>query len=233
MKKNNKTAQDLKDYYTDEYFSKHKRGYENYSRIYRFRLNKIFSNISIKKGESLLDLGCGMGTLSIECAKKGAKVTGLDYAKAAIENSKKIAKNMGIKASFVTGDSSKMLFKNNSFDKIIAADFTEHLDKDTLKKTFSECYRILKKGGEFLIFTPSPTHIIEILKINNIILKEDKSHIGLVKMGFLVSELRKVGFNIKLKKHTSTHLPIINWFEKLLIPITGLVRRRILIVATK
>ncbi len=40
--------------------------------------------MSFWKNKSVLDVGCGTGLFSYMIAKKGAKVTGIDYAKQAI-----------------------------------------------------------------------------------------------------------------------------------------------------
>ncbi|MBC8495532.1 methyltransferase domain-containing protein [archaeon] len=231
-----KTTYEVKHLYDEEYFSKHKKGYQNLSQVYKFRLSHIFNVLGPVEGNKVLDLGCGMGTLSFECAKKGADVYGLDYAESAIKNAKEIGNKLGLNINFKVGDSAKMPYKDDFFDKIICADFTEHLDIETLRKSLKECYRVLKPRGKIILFTPSPTHIIERLKKRNWILKEDPAHIGLMRMKYLKFFIREAGFRIKMSMHLPTHFYFINMLEEILIsmPFIGsFFRRRISILAIK
>ena len=41
------------------------------------KLNTVCDKIQLKKGEKMLDIGCGWGTLSVHAATKGATVTGV------------------------------------------------------------------------------------------------------------------------------------------------------------
>lgn len=230
------TTYEIKHLYNEEYFSKHKKGYASLSKVYKFRLNHIFNILGPVKSNNVLDLGCGMGTLSFECAKKGSDVYGLDYSESAIKNAKEICQKLNLKINFKVGDSANMPYKEDFFDKIICADFTEHLDVETLRKTLKECYRVLKPRGKILIFTPSPTHIIERMKKRNFILKEDPAHIGLMKTKYLKFFVKEAGFRIKTIHHLPTHLDFVNMFEELLIPLPffgSFFRRRISILALK
>jgi len=44
------------------------------------KLDKIYDRLTsrIKKGQTILDLGCGTGALTLRAARKGAKVKGID-----------------------------------------------------------------------------------------------------------------------------------------------------------
>ncbi len=49
-------------------------------------------------------------------------------------------------------DCESLSFRDNSFDLIVSNDVFEHIPN--FKKSFSECYRVLKKDGEFLFTIP-------------------------------------------------------------------------------
>ena len=44
------------------------------------KIKKYISENYVEKDDTLLDIGMGTGTFTILCAKKGAKVTGIDYS---------------------------------------------------------------------------------------------------------------------------------------------------------
>ncbi len=86
------------------------------------RYQLTFQHCGDLSGAVVLDIGCGTGRYSIECAKRGAsKVVGIDFAPQMIEFSKKIAAELGLGKSceFICDDFLEHSFKN-SFDVILA-----------------------------------------------------------------------------------------------------------------
>jgi len=105
---------------------------------------------NIKRGDIVLDLGCGNGSQSMrlcEITGKNGFIYGLDITKEMIEKAK--AKNDKKNVQFVIGDIHDLPFKNDLVDVIVSNCVINHsLDK---RKVFSELYRVLKTGGHFLI----------------------------------------------------------------------------------
>jgi 2-polyprenyl-3-methyl-5-hydroxy-6-metoxy-1,4-benzoquinol methylase len=110
----------------------------------------------------LLDLGCGAGLLSIEFAKMGYQVTGIDIAPTAIEWAMENAAQANVSVQFIQGD---ILTLNNLVDQffdivvdgrcfhcIIGADRQQFL---------RSVHRILKVGGILTLCSmcnPLPNH---------------------------------------------------------------------------
>lgn len=191
-----------------------------------------------QKNESIVDLGSGVGTIMVALSKLGVKITGIDYSKHSLAIAKKYFHEQFPEKQFkgICCDSRNIGLKSNEFNGVAAVDFTEHLDDAFLIATVSEVFRILNKGGKFVIYTPNYTHLFERLKKHNIILKEDKSHIGLRSMNQYIAILKNCGFLIKEAYFEPTHIPIFSLIEKILISIPGLgelAKRRICICAVK
>lgn len=93
------------------------------------RYQLTFEHCGDLTGAAVLDIGCGTGRYSIECAKRGAKqVTGIDFAPQMIEFSKNIAKEMNIHntCEFICADFLNYPF-GNSFDIVLALGFFDYI----------------------------------------------------------------------------------------------------------
>lgn len=93
----------------------------------RYRLT--FEHCGNLLGKAVLDIGCGSGRYSIECAKRGAsQVIGIDFAPSMIEYSQKVAQQMGVadKCKFICDDFLTHSFKK-PFDIVLALGFFDYI----------------------------------------------------------------------------------------------------------
>ncbi len=196
--------------YTDEYYQFHLKYTETGSNIVKSRNELVFNLVSPKKSDFVLDMGCGIGTFTAECAKRGTYTIGFDFS----ENATKIAKrritrlNVGENSEIIRGDISHLPFKSDFFDLIIAADFVEHLYDDQYEKAIEEWYRVFKKGGTAVVLTPNPECLMEkYLSLQNFFLfikrdiREHVSkfgylHVSLKPIKYLANTLEGAGFKI-------------------------------------
>lgn len=105
----------------------------------------------------MLDLCCGTGDLALTVAKfsKGSvEITGLDFSKEMLEFAAGKAQQRNITSiNFVYGDASAMPFDDGTFDAIGISFGFRNLTyaNPAANKHLSEIYRVLKKGGRFVI----------------------------------------------------------------------------------
>jgi methionine biosynthesis protein MetW len=97
----------------------------------------------------LLDVGCGIGTISVELQRKGFQVTGVDFSEVAI--SKCLEK--GLDAILSDLDRDGLQFPDNSFDIVWAGDVVEHVFDPIF--LLEEIYRVLKSDGYLILSTPN------------------------------------------------------------------------------
>lgn len=64
----------------------------------------IVNALKIPAGARILDLGCGYGRISIELARMGYNVVGLDFSDELLEIARGLAKDQNVKVDFVQGD---------------------------------------------------------------------------------------------------------------------------------
>ena len=74
-------------------------------------------------GRKLLDVGCGIGTISKELEQRGFMVTGIDFSPVAVEK----CKARGIIAYLSDVDRDGLIFPNDVFDIVWAGDVIEHV----------------------------------------------------------------------------------------------------------
>ena len=150
------------------------------------------SYIKIEKEYTVLDLGCGGGANIEYFLTKAKKVYGLDHSEASIKMASEINKE-AIKAGrcqISVGDVKSLPFKDESMD-IVTAFETIYFWND-IEECFKEIYRVLKKGGQFLICNEaSSKERRDVRKISNIIDMEVYTPDYLSKM------LEKLGFKFE------------------------------------
>ena len=197
-------------------------------------LKNVFSIYSPKKGEKIADLGCGWGNVSLELQGRGFDVTSLDYSYKSIDICKKTATKLGLDPSkFFCRDATDTRFCGASFDLVYCVDFVEHIYSSVYDNLLREVCRILKAGGKFIIYTPNPSHIFEILKKNNIVLKKDISHVDYKTMARLRQSLIRRGFHIEKAFYMESHVPVFSILERHLMRYIPIFRRRNAVLAIR
>jgi len=223
----------IRHHYGEDYYRPLLESYRSKDRFTRYRLEKVFEIYKPKGDEKVLDLGCGVGTFSLELAREGIEITGLDYSEESINICRRLAEDLDLEAEFVLADATSTGFAPASFDVVICADLVEHLYLEVFKRLIGEVKRVLKVGGKLIIWTPNPGHIFEYLKQRNMILKRDEGHVGYRTMRKLKEELTGQGFKIEKAYYRESHLPVFNVAERLLQWLVPFLRRRNAILAVR
>ncbi|TET04263.1 MAG: class I SAM-dependent methyltransferase [Candidatus Atribacteria bacterium] len=116
------------------------------------KLDKVYDRLTshIKKGQTILDLGCGTGALTLKAAQKGAKVKGIDINAQMLEIAQKqvIKKNLLQNINLCEmGVAELETEKSDSYDMVMSGLCFSELSEDELIFTLKEVKRILKPGG--------------------------------------------------------------------------------------
>jgi 2-polyprenyl-3-methyl-5-hydroxy-6-metoxy-1,4-benzoquinol methylase len=149
-------------HYTKEYYLTDATGHEEYKKDYgktlEPRLERIVKEIPLRKGMSVLDIGCGRGEIALWCAGNGAsKVVGIDYSKNAVDLAKKAlrhsSKKIQKKVIFKLEDAKKMKLNDKSFDLVIMTEVLEHVYPEEQEIIFQKTQKLLKDDGTLFFHT--------------------------------------------------------------------------------
>ena len=120
------------------------------------RLGKAYDRLTshIRKGQKILDLGCGTGALTIRAAQKAAKVKGIDINSQMLEIAQKraaeanLAQNVELCEMGVAELGGE---ESESYDIVMSGLCFSELTEDELLYTLREAKKILKPEGLLLI----------------------------------------------------------------------------------
>lgn len=117
-------------------------------------VDKIIKLLEITPGIHILDLGCGVGRHSLELARRGFKVTGIDRTESYIKHAREQADNEKLDVEFVRSDM-RTFCRPGAFDAVInlftTFGYFEDIEDD--RKVIRNVIVSLKPGGIFLIDT--------------------------------------------------------------------------------
>jgi ubiquinone/menaquinone biosynthesis C-methylase UbiE len=155
------------------------------------RLDKFILEFGIKKGDKILDLGCGAGIISgrlSRLAGKGGKVFCCDFSLPMLKAAEK-KKKAGL--AFICADAQYLPFKRGFFDNVICFSCFPHF-ADKLKAMKDAAY-VLKKGGHFTV-----GHLLcsrEIAEVHRRV-KGTVSHDRIPSRKWMTASLGRTGFKI-------------------------------------
>jgi len=108
----------------------------------------------IAPGESVLDVGCGTGTLAIAAARAAGPtgaVHGLDPSLDLLARAQKKARRAGVDVTFASGTGERLPYADDSFDVVLSTLVFHHLPGPAVHSTFSEMRRVLRPNGRLLV----------------------------------------------------------------------------------
>jgi ubiquinone/menaquinone biosynthesis C-methylase UbiE len=131
---------------------------------------ELIRTIGVKRGEKVLDLGCGDGTTAIPAARAGADVLGVDISRNLVAAGNRRAAEAGLSnLRFQEGDACDLSgIENRSFDRVVSIFGAMFAPKPF--DVAREMVRVTRPGGHISMgnWIPNdPTLVAQILKISS------------------------------------------------------------------
>lgn len=124
-------------------------------------LTARYDRLGMRRGDAVLDLGCGFGRHAFEAARRGANVVALDAGRdevngvaatfVAMVEAGELAPG-STHAAVVQGDALRLPFADGAFDRVICSEVLEHISDD--RQAMGELARVLRPGGTMAITVP-------------------------------------------------------------------------------
>lgn len=168
---------------------------------------------SLKKGETVLDLGCGGGFdcfLAAEAVETTGQVIGVDMTAEMVTKARKNAEKAGFdNVDFRLGEIEHLPVADNSVDVIIS-NCVINLSPEK-EKVFNDAFRVLKSGGRLAI-----SDVVATAELPEKIKKDMELYSGCVAGASAIDELRlilkKTGFmNIRIEPKDESRKFISEW----------------------
>lgn len=116
------------------------------------KLDYICRKLNLKKGQRLLDIGCGWGGLVIHAASHyGVLATGVTLSERQAEYARERLRQMNLQDRVeVRIQDYRTIKEGEKYDAVASVGMVEHVGRVNLDLYFGLVYRVLKPGGLFL-----------------------------------------------------------------------------------
>jgi ubiquinone/menaquinone biosynthesis C-methylase UbiE len=119
----------------------------------RWLREEILRHAHLTRGEAMLDVGCGTGTLAVAAAQKlgaASTICGIDAAPEMVAAARRKARGAGVEIDFREASAQALPFADATFDLVTSTLMLHHLPKAGREAGALEMARVLKAGGRVL-----------------------------------------------------------------------------------
>jgi SAM-dependent methyltransferase len=115
-------------------------------------VNALLQLLELEPGASVLDMGCGPGRHSLELARRGYQVTGVDRTRYFLDQARARADQEGLNVEFMEGDI-RDFSRPGAFDAALSmfTTFGYFADPEENLSVLSGIFHSLKEGGSFIL----------------------------------------------------------------------------------
>src|SRR3989344_2016907 len=166
-----------------------------------------------KKGDWVLEIGCGDGEFTKRIADGKIKITATDITPTVINRARNTLKLPRVR--FTVKNAERLDYKDNSIDVVCGISILHHLNTE---RALKEAYRVLKPGGRLFFTEPNLVNPLVFLGLNLYYLRKkmefSPDETALLRWN-LSSMLEKIGFRKVVVKNYDFLFPLIpsSWIK--------------------
>ena len=190
-------------------------------------LTADYNRLGLRRGDAVLDLGCGFGRHAFEAARRGANVVALDAGRDEVEGVAATFAAMvdageleagSLHTAAVQGDALHLPFPDGAFDRVICSEVLEHIPDDV--GAMRELARVLRPGGTMAITVPRYGPEVVNWALSDAYHSVPGGHIRIYRKSVLEGRLRSVGLSTTGRHYAhGLHSPY--WWLKCLVGTTN------------
>jgi ubiquinone biosynthesis O-methyltransferase len=175
----------------------------------RLEKEAVLRLADVKPRERVLDIGCGTGFFTLELARQGAQVTGVDSSAKMLEMAETNAGRENLPASFHQANADDLPFAAQSFDLVVSVTVLCFAERPDL--ILREAHRLLKDSGRIVIGELNRlSYWAWLRKIKGRLRRSSYRHARFLSPADLKRLLEMSGFTVK-ESETRIFFPPANW----------------------
>lgn len=109
--------------------------------------DRLFPYDSYNSESRVLEIGCGLGTMAMNWARRGVQMTAADLNPTSVEQTRRRFELHGLTGDFRLEDASRLSFEDQAFDYGYSWGVLHH--SPDLERSLAEMMRVIKPGGGF------------------------------------------------------------------------------------
>ena len=184
-----------------------------------------FDRLGLRRGDRVLDMGCGAGRHAFEMYRRGGDVIAFDHDGDELAGVLDLFGAMrdagevpdGAEADIKQGDALSLPFADAEFDRVVAAEVLEHIPDD--EAAIAELARVLRPGGTMAVTVPRWLPEKVCWALSDAYHEVEGGHVRIYRGHELVARLEAAGLVYEGRDHAhGLHAPY--WWLKCAVGVT-------------
>jgi len=155
----------------------------------QWELGLLIRDVGDVRGKTVLDVGCGVGRVTMELLKAGARVIALDNSAKMLSITEEKVRAASLSDFFnaVKSNAAENPLPDSSYDIVVCVGLLEHLPLSVRTDTLNHLYRVLKHGGLMYLVVNNEDSIFlkqdDLYKMN--VQRDDGYFVDIIGLGFV------------------------------------------------